>query len=100
MHGLLYAIDAEDIAALDRCEGRAFAYERVERIVIDEESRRRRVHLYLQPEEGFEPWESAPDYARTPAWASTGGGWLPPRGWRHEARRDQTWGQHAGIRHS
>lgn len=62
VHGLLYAIDAEDIAALDRCEGHPFAYERVERIVVDEESRRRRVHLYLQPEEGFEPWEPAPDY--------------------------------------
>ena len=37
-------------------------YERVERIVHDEEGRRRRVHLYLQPEEGFEPWEPAPDY--------------------------------------
>lgn len=62
VHGLLYAIAAEDIAALDRCEGHPFAYERVERIVYDEDGRRRRVHLYLQPEEGFEPWEPAPDY--------------------------------------
>ncbi len=62
VHGLLYRIDALDIAKLDRFEGHPFAYERVERIVIDEDGRRRRTHLYLQPEEGFEPWEPAPDY--------------------------------------
>ena len=62
VHGLLYSIDAEDIAALDRCEGHPFAYERVERIVVDEDGRRRRTHLYLQPEEGFEQWEPAPNY--------------------------------------
>jgi hypothetical protein len=62
VHGLLYAIGAEDIAALDRFEGHPFAYERVQRIVVDENCRRRRVFLYLQPEDTFEFWQPAPDY--------------------------------------
>ena len=62
VHGLLYTLDAADVAALDRCEGHPFAYERVQRIVLDEDGRRRRVHLYLQPEDGFESWVPPPSY--------------------------------------
>lgn len=62
VQGLIYAIGAEDIAALDRFEGHPFAYERVERIVVDEHARRRRVHLYRQPEDGLVQWLPAPKY--------------------------------------
>lgn len=62
VRGLLYAIDADDVARLDRFEGHPWAYERVQRIVLDEAGRRRRVHLYLQPEDGFAPWTPAPGY--------------------------------------
>ena len=62
VEGLLYSIDALDLAALDRFEGHPFAYQRVERIVLDEQGRRRRPNLYLMPEDGWEPWEPGPAY--------------------------------------
>ncbi|MFI5298633.1 MAG: gamma-glutamylcyclotransferase family protein [Polyangiales bacterium] len=60
--GLLYALDAEALRELDRFEGHPFAYERVVRYVVDEHGRRRRAQVYIQPEEGFEPWLPGPEY--------------------------------------
>jgi gamma-glutamylcyclotransferase len=61
VEGLLYSISKEDLAALDRFEGHPFAYERVVKVVTDEHGRRRRAHVYVQPEEDFEP--GAPEAA-------------------------------------
>ncbi|MFI5302133.1 MAG: gamma-glutamylcyclotransferase family protein, partial [Polyangiales bacterium] len=47
---------------LDRFEGVPFAYERVVREVVDEHGRRRRAHVYVQPEVGFETWAPALEY--------------------------------------
>jgi gamma-glutamylcyclotransferase (GGCT)/AIG2-like uncharacterized protein YtfP len=52
--GVLYVIDDRALRALDRFEGAPFAYERVERIVVDDAGRRRRAQVYVQPAEGFE----------------------------------------------
>jgi len=60
--GLIYQISRDDVGVLDRYEGHPFAYTRVERIVVDERCRRRRVHLYVQPEEDFVQWLPAPRY--------------------------------------
>lgn len=54
--GILYAISAPDLHALDCFEGHPFAYERVVKMVVDGRGQRRRATLYLQPEEGFETW--------------------------------------------
>jgi gamma-glutamylcyclotransferase (GGCT)/AIG2-like uncharacterized protein YtfP len=64
VEGLLYRITAADLRALDRHEGHPFAYERVWNVVDDERGQRRRVQLYRQPEEGFEPWVPQPRYFR------------------------------------
>jgi gamma-glutamylcyclotransferase (GGCT)/AIG2-like uncharacterized protein YtfP len=60
--GVLYALDPGDVRALDRFEGHPFAYERVVKLVLDEQGRRRRVTTYLQPSEGFEPWAPPQGY--------------------------------------
>ena len=62
VEGLLYRIEPADLAALDRFEGHPFAYERVVKTLIDEHGRKRRAHVYLQPEDGFEPWAPSPGY--------------------------------------
>jgi gamma-glutamylcyclotransferase (GGCT)/AIG2-like uncharacterized protein YtfP len=62
VEGLLYELDDETVRRLDRFEGVPFAYERVLRYPVDENGRRRRAHVYLQPAEGFEPWSPSPDY--------------------------------------
>lgn len=62
VEGLLYALDGDALDALDRFEGHPFAYERVIRYVVDEDGRRRRVQVYLQPDEGFVPWQPANEY--------------------------------------
>jgi len=60
--GLLYAIPTPEVAQLDRFEGSPFAYQRVTRLVVDERARRRRVQVYMQPEEDFVRWSPAPQY--------------------------------------
>ena len=62
VEGLLYELDAEALARLDGFEGCPFAYERVVRYVADEHGRRRRAQVYVQPEDGFEPWAPANEY--------------------------------------
>jgi gamma-glutamylcyclotransferase (GGCT)/AIG2-like uncharacterized protein YtfP len=62
VEGLLYQLDEEAVCRLDRFEGVPFAYERVLRYPVDEHGRRRRAHVYRQPDDGFEPWSPAPDY--------------------------------------
>ncbi len=62
VEGLLYRLDDADLQALDRLEGHPFAYERVMKLVHDEHGRRRRAAIYVQPEEGFEPWAPPPAY--------------------------------------
>lgn len=62
VEGLLYSLDVADVQTLDRFEGHPFAYERVVREVIDEQSRRRRVATYVQPEDGLEPWSPPRGY--------------------------------------
>lgn len=54
--GLIYEISRNDLDALDKFEGHPFAYTRVERVVVDEHCRRRRVHLYVQQPEDFIQW--------------------------------------------
>jgi len=54
VQGVIYTISREDMASLDRIEGVPYAYSRVERVVVDKHSRRRRVHIYVQPEDGLE----------------------------------------------
>jgi gamma-glutamylcyclotransferase len=56
VEGLLYTLDADALERLDRFEGHPFAYERVVRYAADEDGRKRRVQVYVQPEEGFVPW--------------------------------------------
>jgi gamma-glutamylcyclotransferase (GGCT)/AIG2-like uncharacterized protein YtfP len=65
VEGLLYRISEADLRALDRHEGHPFAYERVRKLVMDERGRRRRVQVYRQPEDGFEPWLPQLRYFRT-----------------------------------
>ena len=62
VEGLLYEIDDGDLRALDRFEGHPFSYERVQKLVLDEHGRRRRVTTYLQPEDGFEAWAPPQGY--------------------------------------
>ncbi len=62
VEGLLYALDAADLRALDRFEGYPFAYERVVKMVLDPHGRRRRATTYLQPEDGFEAWTPPQGY--------------------------------------
>jgi gamma-glutamylcyclotransferase len=51
--GVIFRVTRADVESLDSHEGVPFAYERVARWVVDECGRRRRVQLYLQPEESF-----------------------------------------------
>ena len=62
VEGLLYRLDDADLRALDRFEGHPFAYERVLKVVVDENGRQRRAQVYIQPEEDFEAWAPPPDY--------------------------------------
>lgn len=55
VEGLLYQIARTELRALDRYEGHPFAYEREERLVVDEHRRRHRASLYVQPARDFEP---------------------------------------------
>jgi gamma-glutamylcyclotransferase len=64
VEGLIYRIDAPELAALDRHEGHPFMYERKAKLVTDETRRRRRAHVYQQPADVFEPWLPQPDYFR------------------------------------
>lgn len=52
--GLLYAIGGEDLQRLDTFEGHPIVYERVPRLVTDDDGRRRRAQVYLL----------TPDFAR------------------------------------
>ncbi len=60
--GLLYSIPREEVAELDRFEGSPYSYQRVARIVVDERRERRRVQVYMQPEEDFVRWTPSPQY--------------------------------------
>ena len=62
VEGLLYRLDDADLRTLDRFEGHPFAYERVLKVVVDENGRRRRAQVYVQPEDGLEPWAPPPGY--------------------------------------
>lgn len=62
VEGILYELDEEAVRRLDRFEGCPFAYERVLRYPVDENGRRRRAQVYMQPENGFEPWTPATEY--------------------------------------
>ena len=62
VQGILYALSENDLLMLDRIEGHPFAYERVQRIVGDETGRRRRVFVYIQPEDRIERWVPSRDY--------------------------------------
>jgi gamma-glutamylcyclotransferase (GGCT)/AIG2-like uncharacterized protein YtfP len=44
--GVLYVVSREDLVRLDRFEGVPYCYDRVTRVVVDEDDRRRRVQLY------------------------------------------------------
>lgn len=46
VQGLLYTLTEADLAALDRCEGVPFTYDRVLKTVVDEHGRRRRAQVY------------------------------------------------------
>jgi gamma-glutamylcyclotransferase (GGCT)/AIG2-like uncharacterized protein YtfP len=54
--GLLYLLDEDALERLDRFEGHPFAYERVVRYAHDEHGLRRRVQVYRQPDDRFQPW--------------------------------------------
>ena len=62
VEGLLYTLDADALDRLDRFEGHPFAYERVVRYVTDEHGRKRRVQVYVQPEDGFVAWHPDNEY--------------------------------------
>lgn len=62
VEGLLYRLEDADLRELDRFEGHPFAYERVVKMVRDEYGRKRRATIYVQPEDGFEPWAPQPGY--------------------------------------
>lgn len=64
VEGLLYRITARDLRELDRHEGHPFAYERSLKYVKDEQGRRRRAQVYIQPEDTFEPWLPQTAYFR------------------------------------
>lgn len=44
----MWAVSADDLARLDRCEGHPFAYRRKRLLVDTGEARRRRVHVYVK----------------------------------------------------
>ena len=46
--GLVWAVSADDLERLDRCEGHPFAYRRKRLLVDTGEARRRRVHVYVK----------------------------------------------------
>jgi gamma-glutamylcyclotransferase (GGCT)/AIG2-like uncharacterized protein YtfP len=54
VEGLVYEIASTEVRRLDRYEGHPFAYEREQRLVLDERGARRRVTVYVQPTRGFE----------------------------------------------
>jgi gamma-glutamylcyclotransferase len=62
--GVLYRISPEDLTRLDRFEGNPFAYERRQKLVVDEHGRRRRAQVYLQPAEALERWTPGDRYFR------------------------------------
>ncbi len=51
--GVLWRLSNEDLWRLDRFEGVPRVYERVQRIVVDEDGKRRRAFVYVMPEEGI-----------------------------------------------
>jgi gamma-glutamylcyclotransferase (GGCT)/AIG2-like uncharacterized protein YtfP len=61
VHGVLYRLPSEELAALDRFEGHPHSYVRESRFVITKDSRRLAT-VYVQPEETFEPWAPQPKY--------------------------------------
>ncbi len=62
VEGLLYQLTAADVVALDRHEGVPYAYEKVERLVVDEHGSRRRAFTYVQPADTFEAWTPPTEY--------------------------------------
>lgn len=58
--GLLYALAADELATLDRCEGHPVCYRRKLLLVTDEAGRRRRAHVYVLPVAEEAP--PAPEY--------------------------------------
>jgi cation transport regulator ChaC len=60
--GVVFRIAQRDVERLDGYEGVPQAYERAGRWVVDEHGKRRRVHVYLQPERGFRPGPPARSY--------------------------------------
>lgn len=62
VEGLIYRIARAELRTLDRYEGHPFAYEREQRLVVDEHGRRCRVSLYVQPARDFEPGEPPRNY--------------------------------------
>lgn len=62
VQGLMYRIIRAELADLDRHEGTPFAYERITKLVTDERGKRRRVQIYRQSAEQFEPWLPPPAY--------------------------------------
>ena len=64
VEGVLYRLTADDLARLDRFEGNPFAYERRQKLVVDEHGRRRRVQVYVQRDERLERWAPGDRYFR------------------------------------
>lgn len=61
VEGVMYAVPAAELAALDRFEGHPFNYERAKRMVVTKTGRRRAV-VYMQPEASLEAWAPQPEY--------------------------------------
>jgi gamma-glutamylcyclotransferase len=53
--GIVFRVAKSEVKRLDGYEGVPFAYERVTRKVVDQYGERRRVHLYVQHEDTFQP---------------------------------------------
>jgi gamma-glutamylcyclotransferase (GGCT)/AIG2-like uncharacterized protein YtfP len=62
VEGLIYQLARIELRALDRYEGHPYAYEREQRLVVDEHGRRRRTTVYIQPARDFEPGMPPIDY--------------------------------------
>jgi gamma-glutamylcyclotransferase len=62
VEGLLYQLDGDNLGRLDRFEGCPRSYARVARLVTDDQGSRRRVNVYLQPDDDFCAGPPARDY--------------------------------------
>jgi gamma-glutamylcyclotransferase (GGCT)/AIG2-like uncharacterized protein YtfP len=85
--GLLYELPPEDLDRLDGFEGCPTAYERVARLVVDRDGKRRRAQVYVKPVSPRDLGPPAPAYLAVVQRAYARLGFDLSRLWRAAGRR-------------